>query len=247
MSSGFRTAMVFLFCVVGPWGCAQTVVQSEQEALGRVHPRPGRVLVCDFAVTPAEVTANQSIIAQEIDVARNVNQTEQALQIGHDAARTLAKALVEGLRGIGLNAEHANQGTPVYDSDLQIVGHFIDVNEGNRLQRVVVGFGMGASTLDTEVWALQTTHRGREQLLRFTTHADSGELPGAAATMGVGAAAQGGVTVGMAAANTAASGFRVYRSQIEQLADRSAAKATAFISEYAGREGWIAPQQVQGG
>jgi len=43
-------------------------------------------------------------------------------------------------------------------------------------------------------------------LLAFKTHADSGEMPGAAVTMGAGAAAQGAVTAGMAAANVAVGG-----------------------------------------
>jgi hypothetical protein len=52
----------------------------------------------------------------------------------------------------------------------------------------------------------------RRKLLDFTTESDSGKLPGAAPMLGVGAAAQGGVTAGMAVANAAVSGVKTYKS-----------------------------------
>lgn len=234
-----------LLAVLAFGGCAQTTVRPQQEAIGTGYPRPGRVLVFDLAVTPAEVTANQSIVAQAIDSAQGTNQTEQAIEIGHQVANAFAQDLVDGIRKLGLNAERADRGTPIYDTDVLVLGRFIDVNEGNRLQRLVIGFGMGASTLDAEVYVYQQLRSGRRQLLQFAVHADSGKMPGAAVTMGAGAAAQGGVTAGMAAANVGVSGIKGYRSQIDELASRSAGKATAFISDFAGGQGWILPEQVE--
>jgi hypothetical protein len=46
--------------------------------------------------------------------------------------------------------------------------------EGNRLRRTVIGFGAGASTLDTSVEVDQLISDSRHLVLDFTTHADSG-------------------------------------------------------------------------
>ena len=61
--------------------------------------------------------------------------------------------------------------------------------------------------MDTQVQVLAPSRGAYRRVLEFDTHADSGEMPGAAITMGAGAAAQGAVTGGMAAANVAATGI----------------------------------------
>jgi hypothetical protein len=63
--------------------------------------------------------------------------------------------------------------------------------------------------------------------------------------MGAGAAAQGGVTAGMAAANVAVGGVKAYRSDVERMAGRSADEAVAYLSEYFAKQGWISPDKVK--
>jgi hypothetical protein len=72
---------------------------------------------------------------------------------------------------------------------LVVVGEFHDISEGNRLRRLVVGLGSGASTLDAGVSMYQRVDGAFHPLLAFKTHADSGVMPGAAIMAPVGAAA----------------------------------------------------------
>ena len=116
-------------------------------------------------------------------------------------------------------------------------------SKGNRLRRRVIGFGAGQSKLDTQV--LAPSGSGYPTLLEFKTHTDSGEMPGAAVTMGAGAAAQGTVTAGMAAANVAVSGVKTYRTAMGAMASRSADKAAAYLSEFFASQGWISPDMVK--
>jgi hypothetical protein len=81
--------------------------------------------------------------------------------------------------------------------------------------------------------------------MQFTTHADSGKMPGAAVTMGAGAAAQGGATAGMAVANAGLAGGKMYTSQTEYLSDKTADQVVAYLSQYFAQQGWISPDQVQ--
>lgn len=70
-------------------------------------------------------------------------------------------------------------------------------------------------------------------------------MPGAAVTGGAGAAASGGMTAGVAAANMAVSGVKGYRSQVEQMTARSADQAAAYLSQYFAQQGWIPQEKVK--
>ncbi len=226
-------------------GCAQTTLQVDQETMRTSLPPPGIVLVYTFGVNLNEVTENQAIFQQAIDAQQGTTQTERSERIAHQVADRMANGLVTRINEMGLPAQRATRDMYVPPSVLVITGHFIDVNEGNRLQRLVIGLGAGQSTVDTQVKVLERSSGSYRTVLEFTTHADSGAMPGAAVTMGAGAAAQGGATAGMAAANVAAGGVKGYRSQVDAMAGRSADRAAQYLSEFFAREGWIPPDKVQ--
>ena len=69
-------------------------------------------------------------------------------------------------------------------------------------------------------------------------------LFGALVTAGAGAAAQGGVTAGMAAANVGVGAVKSYRSAMGQMTARSAEQAVAYLSEFFSKQGWIVPDKV---
>lgn len=229
---------------IGIAGCASTTVRP-----GTVRSvamaRPGRVLIFDLAITDAEIRANQALGARIADGLSSETPSERELEIGHAVADTMSEDLVAGIGELGLRAVRSRSPDDIRPGDVVVFGHFLDIDEGNRLRRLVIGFGAGGSTVDARLEVITPLDGQLVRLLEFTTHADSGHMPGAAATMGVGAAAQGGVTAGMAAANAAAGGIKAYRSEIEQMAGRSADQAVAYLSEYFAHEGWIAPDKVK--
>ena len=238
-------ALLQAVLVASVCGCAQTVVQSEMQTASTNLPRPSRVIVRDFAVSAADVTENQSIIQRAV---RNDDDPRGAegrqLAVGLEAADVMADELVEGIRALGLVAERAQLAGMAYQNDVVIVGSFLNVDEGNRLRRLVVGFGAGGSSVDTQVTAYQVAGNTRRKLIEFTTHAQSDKMPGAAVTMGAGAAASG-ASAGMAAANVAVGGVKTYRSATGQMASRSAAQAVAKLSELFAQQGWIDPAQLK--
>src|SRR5262249_23675847 len=61
---------------------------------------------------------------------------------------------------------------------------------------------------------------------------------------GVGAAASGGMTAGSAAANVGSSAVKGYRTQVDQMAGRSADQAVAYLSEFFARQGGIPQEKV---
>jgi hypothetical protein len=233
---------LLLACVSG---CATNVVKPVMESRAGSLPRPARVLVYNPAVSAEDVTENQSIISQAFNSGGEPAQREREQEIGQQAAGAFATELVDGINQLGLPAERAGRYAPAPPDALVVVSQFVNVDEGNRLRRLVVGFGAGASRVDTQVLVYHFVQGRPTKLLEFETHADSGHMPGAAVTMGAGAAAQGGATAGMAAANVAVGGVKAYRSAIEQMAANSGEQAAAYLSEYFGRQGWISPDQVK--
>ena len=151
----------------------------------------------------------------------------------------------EQLGEMGFKVVRGDATTKVIDGDLVIAGEFLNVDEGNRLRRMVIGFGAGASKLDTQVDVYRVADGTRQSLLQFTTHADSGKMPGAAVTMGAGAAVQGGATAGMAVANAAVSGGKIYTSQVNYLSEKTADQTVAYLSHYFAQQGWISANQAQ--
>jgi len=234
-----------LIVTVGLAGCAQTTVQSEQETLISNLPRPSVVLVHKFGVNMSEVTATQGIYGRAVDAVEQETTNEATQQLAQEVSNSLADELVKQINSMGLPAQRAGQDAYVPPNALVITGYFVDIDAGNKARQLVIGLGAGEAKIDTQVQVLSATASGYRSLLEFKTHADSGEMPGAAVTMGAGAAAQGGVTAGMAAVNVAAGGVKAYRSAMGAMAGRSADKAAAYLSQFFASEGWISPSQVK--
>ena len=234
-------AFILIALCVG--ACARTVVRPESEMKSFGMPRPREVIVCDFAVNEAEAAENQEPIKKMPAETRAPSERERGSEIERHVAKALAAELVRNLRDLGFTVEQRPRGTPVGRHQLLIDGEFLDVDEGSRLKRLVIGFGVGASKVDTEVQVYYGM--GRRKLLDFRTHADSGKMPGAAATVGAGAAIGVGIRAGTIAASAAEGALKEYYSEVERMAAHSADQAVAYLSEFFAKQDWIRPDQVK--
>lgn len=226
-------------------GCTETSVQPERTTHQTSLARPVAVLVYEPSVTAREVRANQERLRKDVDAVDRKAQRRRTRQLMQEASEAFADELVEQIKELGLHARRASRGAPVPANALVITCQFVDVDAGSQIGRLVIGLGAGQAKIDTQVQVLAPGATGYQTLLEFKTHADSGELPGAAVTMGAGAAVEGGVTVGMAAANAAVGGVKTYRSAMGAMAARSADRAVAYLSKFFARENWIPPDQSE--
>lgn len=235
----------FVFLLVG---CAAATItpQETAPAPGAIQ-RPDKIVVYDFAVSAADVTENQGILQKAYRAVADKDEAQreaEKLATGRAAAQELSKDLVKQLQELGFNVDNPPRGTPAGANALVIDGQFLSADEGNRARRLIIGFGAGASKLVTQVTVSQVPESGAaNQLLSFKTAADSGKMPGAAVTMGAGAAAQGAAA---ATAVTAATGAaKVYSSMLSTLVDKTAKQITAYLSQYFASQGWISSDQAQ--
>jgi hypothetical protein len=221
-------------------GCAKTDVRSTRADTNTGLPAPHRVLITDFAVSPADVRENAGIFARTARTIENTDQTAEELQLGRDVADALAAELAVKIADMGLNAVRASAGTPLTTGAILIVGHFINIDEGNRLRRNIIGLGMGKSSIDCEVSVLAPGSAGWREITAFDAHIDSGKMPGVA-VLGPAGKLAGADTETVVAANAGISGVKIYRSAALQQAKSMADKIAGSLATYFARQGWIRP------
>src|SRR5271166_2935223 len=139
-------------------GCASTKITEQQSLVTGQLPRPGNILVYDFAATPADVPA-ESVLANQPDV-DTTPQTPGQIAEGKKLGAEIASELVAQINQMGMPAQVASAETKPQLNDLVIRGYLVSVSEGSAAKRVTIGFGSGASDLQTAVEGFQMTATG---------------------------------------------------------------------------------------
>jgi hypothetical protein len=200
---------------------------------------PSQIIVFPFATSTADVTLNQGLGARLYANYEGENQPTEHAQFAHATAQNICLQVASSLASNGWNAACRPRGTPVTDSNTLIIdGAFTDISQGNRLQRMVIGLGVGASVIDTQVGLYQYSNGNSRQLLTFTTHADSGETPGVGITGPAGAAAGGAAAAASIGVNVASSGVENFTSSTAYLTGQSAKQIVSQANNYLSRQGW---------
>ena len=166
-----------LTAVVVLAGCSSTKVTSSEKLVTEQLPRPATIWVYDFASSPAEVPTDSVFAGQNF--ASDAAQTAEETMAGRAAGAAIAARLVEQINGMGLNAALATTDMRTQVNDCLIRGYFLSINEGSGLKRVTIGFGAGASKLETAVEGYQVTAQGVRRLGYGTVQSGSGKTPGA--------------------------------------------------------------------
>jgi len=101
-------------------GCAKTNVRSFGEVTYTGLPKPERVLICNFAVSPADIKGNASIVAKIGRSVENNDQTAEELQLGREVADALCNRVDgedrrNGLEPLARHADHADSARRDHD------------------------------------------------------------------------------------------------------------------------------------
>jgi hypothetical protein len=244
---------IFVFVVLATMlsGCATVSVTPQPirppetaAAMNAIEAEPAYptwVEVRDFDFMVNDVTENRSPLNRGIDLFRRSSADQRQDAIGRDVGEVVSKDTAKKLDKAGLHATRVPRDldTSVQGNFLLVTGRLIDVDEGNRFTRVAVGLGAGESRLATEVRVYRVTNGERAEVLRFTTRANSGKMPGVAASLGVGEMFVGPITLITGVEDALSSGQKIYVSQIDYLADETGNEVAKYLSQYAASEGWI--------
>jgi len=233
-------------------GCATVSVTPEpvrppdpsvaMNAIEAEPAAPAQIEVRDFDFAPSSVIENRGPLHRATNLFRRSSAEQRQIEIGRDAAAVLSKETAKRLRKTGLEATRiaGDNDVSMRGDFLLVTGRLVDVDEGNRFTRVAFGFGLGESRLATEVHVFRVVNGERAEVLTFTTNADSGRMPGMAASLGFGELFLGPITLISGIEDAASSGQKIYSSQIEYLSSESGDQVARYLSQYAASEGWIA-------
>ncbi|WP_165943471.1 DUF4410 domain-containing protein [Roseicella aquatilis] len=223
-------------------GCGrQPQVAVEQAYAGPRLPQPSRIVVYDFSVMPEDVQLDQGVRGRIQQSLSAVDLDAQRMDAAHAAASALSEALVQALRtSPDLVVERAPRGVlPRTGRNLLVDGRLLAVDEGNRTQRVLLGFGRGQSRMEAEADLLwQDIGQAPRVVERLAGSTDSGRAPGMAAGLGVGAAAR---RVAASAAVGGGAHAAIEGSRADDL-DEARRIGTALgqrIRRFAAQQGWI--------
>jgi len=230
---------IYALLALAAFGCAGAQVAQQSSAAPISATPPTAVVVYPFAVNAADVSLNSGIFQVAYRNMSGEDQSAQQLDIAHQSAQNICVQVGANLTQKGITATCLQRGVPPTGNNVLILdGQFTDINEGNRLRRMVIGLGSGQSTLDSVVQVIQKTNQGSTEILDFSTHADSGYMPGAGVTGPAGAAAGGAAAAASLAVNVAAGGVKSYTSSTGYLVDKTSDQVVQMLMNYYNRQGW---------
>jgi len=178
-----------------PGGCSTAKVTASSGAGAATTPRPDIVYVTDFELSAAGVTAEPGPLGAHprLGILPNgalpngplagIHQRNDPQTEARHVVDLMAKTLVEDLDKAGLRAERLPAGMPLPAAGWLVRGAFLQVDEGNRLRRAVVGFGAGATELQVATAVDDLAKGTPAAFYELDIDAQSRSLPGAAVTL----------------------------------------------------------------
>jgi hypothetical protein len=173
---GFRlfTASVALGTAMLLAGC--------QSAPPRVaHPRP--VVVRDFAFDVAQHHGDSGRLEQRRGPVKRVVQSLHPEETPEEKAARfsalLSASIAKELTALNIPATRPEPGAVLSANALVVQGQFLEVDEGRRLRRAIVGFGAGSTEVLVEVSVFDLAQSAEQPAITFGTGHGSKPMPGA--------------------------------------------------------------------
>jgi hypothetical protein len=209
---------------------------SVQPYEGERIARPDRIIVHDFAATPADIPAGSEVAGQY--PADSATLTPEEASVGRQLGAQVAKELVAEISGWGLPAVRAAGQPAPRIGDIVLMGYFASVDSGSLTKRLVLGFGSGSAELKTVVEGYLMTDTGLRRLGGGDVDAGGGKAPGVAVPLVVAAAT--GNPIGLIVSSALkVEGEASGRTTIEGSAKRTAKEIADQIKVFCQRQGWI--------
>ena len=120
------------------------------------------------------------------------------------------------------------------DGSLAVQGDFLAINEGNRTRRMAIGLGAGASEVAAHVECYLKQPGENVMVNEFKATSESSRKPGAAETVGAGAAPE---------VATAVSGATEMKQNAEGDTGRMAKAVAREIAKTFAAQGWVEGQK----
>ena len=222
-------------CILLFSSCARTTVQPLRSEAGRL-PKPDAVAVHDFSVSPDQVALDHTIGLRLRGLMGGDADANERLRVAQEISKIVTENLVKDLRKQGINAVTASSSIPA-GRTLSIQGQFFSIDQGSQRRRLIVGFGVGASTVRTLVQVFEETGTGPRMMEDFYVTVQSSRKPGMGPMAGAGAA---GVSAASSAVVGSATGLVGASSQtVEADARHLADQISEELKKFFLKQGWV--------
>jgi hypothetical protein len=219
-------------------GCAKTNISHIHEESSIILSKPTRILIQDFSLASDSVQTGTGVFAKIKSVVTDESAESAKQELSSEVIEALNEELVAKVIALGFIANRAERNQQPAQNEIVITGKFLKIDEGNATKRNLIGLGAGQSSLDADVAVFAGTHAGVKEILNFSAHADSGNMPGAA-VMGPAGAAAGATTAVTVATNVTKGAASAYKSNSANQASAVADKISEELSKYFQEQGWI--------
>lgn len=154
---------------------------------GSVPVAPGVVYVADFDLQVANIQTDSGrpMVLESRGIPevrpnrRRVTGTKDRDALARELVDGLATSLVQALGRSGVDARRIASNTEFPKSGWLVRGVFLEVDEGNRLRRAVVGFGSGKTELQVQATVDRLTNGPPRPYYQLSSQAASKSSPGA--------------------------------------------------------------------
>lgn len=174
-------------------GCAQAATPAQVVDLVQQQAQlhADVIYVYAFDATAGDVQLDHSGLVHKLtSMTNDESTTQQQQQAALQTRAHLADQLVSELQKMGLPAMRMDGPAPAGRNALIVEGRIDTMDAGSRRRRMLIGLGAGKSEVSAQITMLYQPANGAPQMLTsFASNANSGHMPGVAATAGVGAAA----------------------------------------------------------
>jgi hypothetical protein len=166
-------------------GCNTAKVTSERNMSAAPTPKPVIIYVADFALDAQNIQHEEGVLSgRQGPVGRVSNRlygtTSDPAARARQMVDLMANSLVKDLSGAGFNARRVSPGASMPADGWLLQGVFTEVQEGNRLQRAMIGLGQGQTDVQVVVNMEDLSKGPPKPLYEISTDANSGNKPGAA-------------------------------------------------------------------
>lgn len=227
---------IFLLAVIIFAGCATTTVDNQTPMVQGSVQKPKTIWVYPFVADPADIPADASIKGSLSQP--STPPTAEQLETGKKLGALIAQKLVDDINAMGMNAALGGPGASPQVGDGILRGYLVSTNSGSMAGRFVIGFGAGASELDTVVEGYAVTPTGLRKMGSGEINASGNKMPGLVAPAAIAIAT--GNPIGLAVMGGAkvigeASGRNSLDGRAKQTADKIAEQLKIRFTD----RGWI--------
>ncbi len=167
--------------------CGLAKISGEHEISAAPTNHPTVIYVAGFDLAAADIKSEKGLLPAPPKLPLPfgdggpslVGSHKDPQKLARDLVNEMSEALMEDFFKAGFTARRLTSTNNLPTSGWLVRGVFTEVNQGNQLQRAVIGFGKGKTDLQVVVDIADLAHGAPKKFYELNTNAHSGKLPGA--------------------------------------------------------------------